>query len=164
MKSDKATLTQSFADNLTEAHRTIENINTLINESSQLASTESNNKATTNQLSCELSSNTTNQNNNNKPVATDLINNHTNENTQLDDINSIKEGMASISVSSASSSTTTSPVLENYLLDLKKVIEWLVTSEQQLSEQSDIGEDVNNVKGQFQTHEVSQIQNKAFQV
>lgn len=108
-------------------------------------------KTTTNQTTTELSSNNT------KPVlatTTDLINNHTNENTQLNDINSIKEEMASISVSSSSSTTTTSPVLENYLLDLKKVIEWLVASEQQLSDQSEIGEDVNNVEGQFQTHEV----------
>ena len=62
--------------------------------------------------------------------------------------------MASMSISTSSSTTTTSPILENYLLDLKKVIEWLVASETQLSNQSEIGNDVNSVKQQFQTHEV----------
>ena len=61
--------------------------------------------------------------------------------------------MASMSLSSSSSTTTSSPILENYLLDLKKVIEWLVASESQLSNQSNIGDDVNSVKQQFQTHE-----------
>lgn len=61
--------------------------------------------------------------------------------------------MTSMSVSSASSTTTTSPILESYLLDLKKVIEWLVSSESLLSNQPDIGDDVNTVKTQFQTHE-----------
>ncbi len=61
--------------------------------------------------------------------------------------------MTSMSVSSASSTATTSPILESYLLDLKKVIEWLVSSESLLSNQPDIGNDVNTVKLQFQTHE-----------
>ncbi len=65
--------------------------------------------------------------------------------------------MASISVSSSSSSTTTSPILENYLGELKKVIEWLYGSENLLSNQPEIGNDVNNVKAQFQTHEVKFI-------
>ena len=63
------------------------------------------------------------------------------------------QSMASMSVSSSSSTTTSSPILENYLLDLKRVIEWLVASENQLSTQADIGADVNSVKQQFQTHE-----------
>lgn len=82
--------------------------------------------------------------------------NNTNENTLLDDISSAnhQKEMASISVSSSSSTSASSPVLENYLLDLKKVIDWLVNSEQLLTTQSEIGEDVNKVKSQFQTHEV----------
>ena len=63
--------------------------------------------------------------------------------------------MTSISVSSSSSTTTTSPILESYLLDLKKVIEWLVASENVLNNQEEIGNVVNNVKQQFQTHEVN---------
>ena len=73
----------------------------------------------------------------------------------IDDRN--RKSMASMSVSSSSSTTTSSPILENYLLDLKKVIEWLVTSESQLSNQSEIGNDVNAVKQQFQTHEVGYV-------
>ena len=80
---------------------------------------------------------------------------NTNDASNIDEINSTYfKAMASISVSSSSSTTTSSPVLENYLLDLKKVIEWLVSSENLLSNQADIGEDVNTVKQQFQTHEV----------
>jgi hypothetical protein len=56
--------------------------------------------------------------------------------------------------SSSSTATTSSPVLEAYLNDLKKVIEWLAASESVLINQSDIGNDVNLVKQQFQTHEV----------
>ena len=61
--------------------------------------------------------------------------------------------MASMSISSSSSATTSSPVLENYLLDLKRVIEWLANSDTHLNNQSELGQDVNIVKQQFQTHE-----------
>ena len=90
-------------------------------------------------------------------VLADLMHTGTNEHTHLDEMNSMKEGMASISASSSSSATTTSPALESYLLDLKRVVEWLVASEQQLSDQAAIGHDVNEVKAQFQTHEVRLI-------
>ncbi len=81
----------------------------------------------------------------------------TNDNTILEDNSSenYQKGMASISVSSSSSSTTTSPMFENYLVELKKVIEWLHSSENSLSNQPEIGHDVNSVKAQFQTHEVN---------
>ena len=78
-----------------------------------------------------------------------------NANNSLDD--KTRNTMASMSISTSSSTTTSSPILENYLLDLKKVIEWLVASETQLSNQSEIGNDVNSVKQQFQTHEVKQF-------
>lgn len=60
----------------------------------------------------------------------------------------------SVSSSSSSAATTSSPILEAYLSDLKKVIEWLAASESVLLNQSEIGNDVNLVKQQFQTHEV----------
>jgi hypothetical protein len=86
-----------------------------------------------------------------------LINNNNNNNLDQNNIITRKSQqnseMTSMSVSSASSTSNTSPILESYLLDLKKVIEWLVTSESMLSNQPDIGDDVNTVKLQFQTHE-----------
>jgi hypothetical protein len=45
-------------------------------------------------------------------------------------------------------------VLEGYLADLKRVVEWLATSSESLTNQPTIGHDVNLVKQQFQTHEV----------
>jgi hypothetical protein len=71
---------------------------------------------------------------------------------ELEELNTRE--MASMSVSSTSSATNSSPALENYLLDLKKVIEWLANSDNVLNNQPSIGDDVNSVKQQFQTHEV----------
>ena len=57
-------------------------------------------------------------------------------------------------MSSSSSTEPSSDILETYLSDLKKVIEWLINSESLLNNQTEIGNDVNTVKQQFQTHEV----------
>ncbi|RMZ96080.1 dystrophin-like isoform X1 [Brachionus plicatilis] len=56
-------------------------------------------------------------------------------------------------MSSSSSAEMSSEILETYLVELKKVIEWLINSESLLNNQSHIGNDVNTVKQQFQTHE-----------
>ncbi|CAF0734079.1 unnamed protein product [Brachionus calyciflorus] len=56
-------------------------------------------------------------------------------------------------MSSSSSTEASSEILETYLSDLKKVIEWLINSESLLNTQTEIGNDVNTVKEQFQTHE-----------
>lgn len=63
--------------------------------------------------------------------------------------------MASSDSSSANAVTapTSSPVLDNYLQDLKKVVDWLSASSSSLTNQPEIGHDVNQVKQQFQTHE-----------
>lgn len=55
--------------------------------------------------------------------------------------------------SDSNTASSSQQLLENYLTELKRVIEWLVASEQQLINQNDIGTDVNIVKQQFQTHE-----------
>lgn len=57
-------------------------------------------------------------------------------------------------MSSSSSAEVSSEILETYLNELKKVIEWLIGSESLLNNQSEIGSDVNTVKQQFQIHEV----------
>lgn len=62
--------------------------------------------------------------------------------------------MENQNIASTPSSSSPSSLLESYLTDLKKVIEWLVGSENLLNDQSHIGNDVNTVKLQFQTHEV----------
>jgi hypothetical protein len=64
--------------------------------------------------------------------------------------------MTSLSVAS-SPTTSASPVLDGYLADLKRVIEWLSTSSDSLTNQPEIGHDVNLVKQQFQTHEVTTL-------
>ena len=56
--------------------------------------------------------------------------------------------MASTSISSCSSAA-----LDTYLLDLNKVVEWLSRSSLSLTNQPEIGHDVNLVKQQFQSHE-----------
>lgn len=161
LKSDKATLTQSFADTLTE-QKTVQLSQQQITIDIAPDVISDQHKTSTDELIQQQHHNHHQSLNEESAIKVQDINeillNNTNENTlHLDDINSenYQKGMASISVSSSSSTTTSSPVLENYLLDLKKVIEWLVNSEQQLSTQADIGEDVNKVKVQFQTHEVN---------
>ena len=138
LKSDKATLTQSFSDTIidTKSPEILDNKNDIVNDLALEKRQEAE-----------------------KPLDLNEALNNTNENTLLDDISSTnpQKEMASISVSSSSSTSASSPVLENYLLDLKKVIEWLVNSEQLLTNQSEIGEDVNKVKAQFQTHEVTKL-------
>lgn len=58
------------------------------------------------------------------------------------------------SLSSTQSSSATSPTLDVYLNDLERVIKWLSQSEDVLLEHGQVGNDVNTVKAQFQTHEV----------
>lgn len=57
-------------------------------------------------------------------------------------------------MSTSSSTEVSSEILETYLVELKKVIEWLINSETLLNSQSQIANDVNTVKQQFQVHEV----------
>ena len=89
----------------------------------------------------------------NSIIDTDYINNNNNNSTANAKAKKNQTTMASMSVSSSSSTTTSSPVLENYLVDLKRVIEWLISSENVLTKQTGLGNDVNTVKQQFQTHE-----------
>lgn len=89
----------------------------------------------------------------NSIIDTDYINNNNNKTTANAKAKKNQTTMASMSVSSSSSTTTSSPVLENYLVDLKRVIEWLISSENVLTKQTGLGNDVNTVKQQFQTHE-----------
>jgi hypothetical protein len=147
-KSDKATLTSSFSLNNIPSQQTKSNllkssqqnlIENDLDENEFRKLNKSNN--VTRHLDDDVVSTNQNNNKNNKSKI------KTSKNT------SSTQSMASMSVSSSSSTTTSSPILENYLLDLKRVIEWLVASENQLSTQADIGADVNSVKQQFQTHE-----------
>ena len=59
-----------------------------------------------------------------------------------------------MNTSQSSKSTTSSSNLDSYLNDLEKVVQWLLASEELLTKQGPIANDVNSVKQQFQTHEV----------
>ena len=72
------------------------------------------------------------------------------------------KSQAPMNTSQSSQSTSSSPNLDNYLNDLEKVVQWLLSSEELLSQQGSVGDDVNSVKQQFQTHEVISVSTDFF--
>ena len=47
--------------------------------------------------------------------------------------------------------------LDNYQIALEEVLTWLLSAEDTFQEQDDISDDVEEVKDQFATHEVSNL-------
>lgn len=143
-KSDKATLTPSYSlSNLDHPNQVTKQVKSVGVQDDQEANLDQ--QTAVNEIN--QSKNSISNVSNPSPTGTGGGEERTTTNAKA------SAAMASMSVSSSSTASTSSPILEHYLLDLKRVIEWLVSSETVLANQSAIGDDVNTVKQQFQTHE-----------